>query len=88
MNKHELTDVMLEMVEHAGVELILEELIQCMSTDELKENVKHLDQHLFENHFLTREDWKFVRIFKQKKERWEIWVTAALKTQWTIWKIV
>ena len=55
MNKHELTDVMLEMVEHAGVELILEELIQCMSQDELKENVKHLDQYLFENHFLTRE---------------------------------
>ena len=71
MNKHELTDVMLEMVEHAGVELILEELIQCMSQDELQENIKHLDQYLFENHFLTREDCKFVRIFtyKLKKEK-------------------
>ena len=56
MNKHELTDVLLEMVEHAGVELILEELVTAMSTDELGENVKHLDQHLFENHFLTREN--------------------------------
>jgi len=56
MNKHELTDVLLEMVEHASVELILEELVTAMSSDELKENVKHLDQHLFENHFLTRED--------------------------------
>ena len=56
MNKHELTDIMLEMVEHAGVELILEELIQGMSQDELHANLKHLDQYLFENHFLTRED--------------------------------
>lgn len=56
MNKHELTDVMLEMVEHAGIELILEELIQCMSQDELHANIKHLDQHLFENHFLALED--------------------------------
>jgi len=56
MNKHELTDVLLEMVEHAGVELILEELVTAMSSDELQENIKHLDQHLFENHFLTRED--------------------------------
>jgi hypothetical protein len=56
MNKHELTDVLLEMVEHAGVEVILEELVQAMSSDELQENIQHLDQHLFENHFLTRED--------------------------------
>jgi len=56
MNKHELTDVLLEMVEQIGVASILEELVTAMSTDELSENVKHLDQHLFENHFLTRED--------------------------------
>ena len=56
MNKHELTDILIEMVEHAGVDMILEELVQAMSSDELKENVEHLDQHLFENHFLTRED--------------------------------
>ena len=56
MNKHELIDVLLEMVEHAGVELILDELVQCMSADELSEHVQHLDRHLFEHHFLTRED--------------------------------
>lgn len=56
MSKGELNNILVEMVEHAGVELILEELVAGMSTDELKENVKHLDRHLFENHFLTRED--------------------------------
>ena len=56
MNKHELTDILIEMVEHAGVDMILEELVQAMSSDELQENIKHLDQHLFGNHFLTRED--------------------------------
>ena len=55
MNKAELTDVLLEMVGQVGVASILEELVAAMSTDELKENVKHLDQHLFANHFLTRE---------------------------------
>ncbi len=55
MNKTELTDVLLEMVEQVGVASILEELVTAMSTDELEENVKHLDQHLFSNHFLTRE---------------------------------
>jgi len=55
MNKHELTNVLLEMVEQVGVASILEELVTAMSTDELEENVKHLDQHLFSNHFLTRE---------------------------------
>ena len=56
MSKGELNDILVEMVEHAGVDLILEELVAGMSTDELKENVEHLDRHLFENHFLTRED--------------------------------
>ena len=55
MNKHELTEILQEMVEHVGVESILEELIYAMSADELQENIQHLDQHLFANHFLTRE---------------------------------
>ena len=56
MDKYELTEILHEMVEHVGVDLILEELVYAMSTDELQENIQHLDQHLFENHFLTRED--------------------------------
>lgn len=56
MSKGELNDILVEMVEHAGVDLILEELVAGMSIDELKENVEHLVRHLFENHFLTRED--------------------------------
>ena len=56
MSKAELYDVLEEMVEHTSVTTILEEIIQSMSTDELEETVKHVDQHLFANHFLTRED--------------------------------
>ena len=55
MSKAELHNVLVEMVEHTSVTTILEETIQSMSTDELEENVKHLDQYLFANHFLTRE---------------------------------
>ena len=54
--RNELFDLLNEMIEHVGVECILDELTQAMSTDELEENVKHLDQYLFANHFLTRED--------------------------------
>jgi len=54
--RNEMFDVLSEMVEHVGVEIVLDELLQAMTTDELEANVKHLDQHLFENHFLTRED--------------------------------
>ena len=64
MSNTELHNVLAEMVEHTSVATILEETIQSMSTDELEETVKHLDQHLFENHFLTREGWKFDRILK------------------------
>jgi len=55
MSNTELYDVLTEMVEHTDVVTIFEEVIQSMSTDELEETVKHLDQHLFSNHFLTRE---------------------------------
>ena len=64
MSNTELHNVLFEMIEHTSVTTILEETIQSMSTDELEETVKHLDQHLFANHFLTREDWKFDRILK------------------------
>jgi len=64
MNKAELFYILTQMVEHAGISDILDEIIASMSTDELQETIKHLDQHLFANHFLTREDWKFVRILK------------------------
>jgi len=83
MSNTELHNVLSEMIEHTSVMTIFEEMVTSMSTDELEENVKHLDQHLFANHFLTREDWKFDRIFNQKKEGWVIWATAGLKTQWT-----
>ena len=56
MSNTELFGVLDEMIEHVGVECILDELLQAMTTDELEANVKHLDRHLFENHFLTRED--------------------------------
>ncbi len=56
MNKAELFYILTEMVEHVGTSDILDEIIASMSTDELQETIKHLDQHLFANHFLTRED--------------------------------
>jgi|TARA_B100000424_G_C22915772_1_gene487259 hypothetical protein len=55
MSKAELHDVLVEMVEHTSVATIMDEIVAGMSTDELKETVKHIDQHLFGNHFLTRE---------------------------------
>ena len=64
MSNTELHNVLAEMIEHTSVMTIFEEMVTSMSTDELEENVKHLDQHLFANHFLTREDWKFDRILK------------------------
>ena len=56
MSNTELHNVLSEMIEHTSVMTIFEEMVTSMSTDELEENVKHLDQNLFENHFLTRED--------------------------------
>jgi hypothetical protein len=44
------------MIEHTSVMTIFEEMVTSMSTDELQETIEHLDQHLFANHFLTRED--------------------------------
>jgi len=56
MMRNELFDILEEMIEHTSIDIIFSELCQAMTTDELHANVKHLDQHLFENHFLTRED--------------------------------
>ena len=56
MSNTELYNVLDEMIEHTSMRIILEETLRGMSTDELEETVKHLDQHLFDNHFLTRED--------------------------------
>ena len=56
MNRAELFYVLTEMVEHAGVSNILDEVIASMSTDELQDTVKHLDQHLFDNHYTTNND--------------------------------
>ena len=51
LDKDQGVNIITQMVEQVGIELILEELIQGMSSDELTENVKHLDRHLFTNHF-------------------------------------
>ena len=56
MNKTELHDILIEMVDASDIVTVMEEIIAGMSSDELEATVKHLDQHLFENHFLTRED--------------------------------
>ena len=54
MNRAELFYVLTEMVEQAGVSNILDEVIASMSTDELQDTVKHLDRHLFANHYTAK----------------------------------
>ena len=51
LDKDQGVNILAQMVEQVGIEVILEELIQGMSSDELTENIKHLDRHLFANHF-------------------------------------
>ena len=46
MTRDELFDVLNDMIEQVGVECVLDEMTQSMSTDELRENVEHLDQHI------------------------------------------
>ena len=55
MTRNELFAVLNEMIDHIGTDGVLDELTQAMSTDELEEHVSHLDQYLFDNHFLTLE---------------------------------
>ena len=56
MTRDELFDVLNDMIEQVGTDGILDEMTQSMSTDELRENVEHLDQHLFANHYTTKND--------------------------------
>ena len=51
LDKNQGANIIAQMIEQAGVTMILEELIQGMSSDELTENIKHLDRHLFANHY-------------------------------------
>ena len=48
----DLFEVVEDMIEHMGVQAFTEEVMQGMSTDELKETVENIDQHHFGNHFL------------------------------------
>jgi len=52
MSRNELYEVVEEMIDHMGVQAFTEEVMHSMSTDELTETVKHIDQHHFANHFL------------------------------------
>ena len=56
MTRDELFDVLNDMIEQVGTDGILDEMTQSMSTDELRENVEHLDQHLFDNHYTANND--------------------------------
>lgn len=51
LDKNQGANIIAQMIEQAGVTMILEELIAGMSSDELTENIKHLDRHLFANHY-------------------------------------
>ena len=51
LDKNQGANVIADMVEQAGVTMILEELIAGMSSDELTETITHLDRHLFANHY-------------------------------------
>ena len=45
MSRNELFEVVGEMIDHMGIQTFTEEVMQGMSTDELKETVEHIDQH-------------------------------------------
>lgn len=50
-DKTTATDILMLMVEQVGIEVILSELTQQMSTDELCDVISGLDQNLFSNHY-------------------------------------
>lgn len=50
-DKTTATDILMLMVEQVGIEVILSELTQQMSTDELCDAISGLDQYLFSNHY-------------------------------------
>ena len=51
ISKLQLYDIASDMVEQMGPVAFLDELFQSMSSDELFENLKHIDRHCFENHY-------------------------------------
>jgi hypothetical protein len=51
LNKNQGTNIVFDMLEQVGAVELLEEIIQGMSSDKLNETVKHLDTHLFDNHY-------------------------------------
>lgn len=53
MDRNELIEVLENMLEQAGYRQILDEMVAGFSTDELRENVRHLNQNLFGNHYNT-----------------------------------
>ena len=50
-SRNELWAISEEMVEQMGVVAFLNEVMQSMSTDELRNTVKHVDRHCFGNHY-------------------------------------
>lgn len=50
-NKTTASDILMLMVEEIGIETVLEEMTQQMSTDELCNMISGLDQYLFSNHY-------------------------------------
>lgn len=51
-SRNELWAISEEMVEQMGAVAFLNEVMQSMSTDELRDTVKHVDRHCFGNHYL------------------------------------
>lgn len=51
VDKTTASDILMLMVEGIGIETVLGEMIQQMSTDELCNMISGLDQHLFSNHY-------------------------------------
>lgn len=53
-SKLQLYDVASDMIEQMGPVGFIDELLKSMSSDELFENLKHIDRHCFENHYSER----------------------------------
>lgn len=56
MNKDELYGVFTEMKEMLGADALLEELFSAMSSQEIRENLEHIDQMYDLGLFLEEED--------------------------------
>lgn len=51
VNREQCVDILHDMLEQVGAYELLEEITSQMSTDQLNDVVKGLDQYLFENHY-------------------------------------